>query len=95
MNQPITQTDGLAGSTAIVTGASRGFGRAVAAALTAAGTHVVGVARSGNDLDRVRDELGDSFTPMVADATEPEAAAKLIDEYQPRTSCWRPAWLRR
>ncbi|MGB9225321.1 SDR family NAD(P)-dependent oxidoreductase [Mycobacterium sp.] len=85
MNQSITQTDGLVGSTAIVTGASRGFGRAVAAALTAAGTHVVGVARSGNDLDRVRDELGDSFTAMVADATEPETAAKLIDEYQPRT----------
>ncbi len=34
------------GTTAIVTGASRGFGRAVAAALTAAGAHVVGVART-------------------------------------------------
>ena len=36
----------LDGTTAIVTGASRGFGRSVAAALTAAGAHVVGVARS-------------------------------------------------
>lgn len=85
MNQSITQADGLVGSTAIVTGASRGFGRAVAAALTAAGAHVVGVARTGNDLDRVHEDLGDNFTPMVADAAEPETARKLIDEYQPRT----------
>ena len=33
----------LSGSTAIVTGASRGFGRATAAALAARGAHVVGV----------------------------------------------------
>ena len=32
-------------STAVVTGASRGFGRAIAAALVAAGTNVLGVAR--------------------------------------------------
>jgi NAD(P)-dependent dehydrogenase (short-subunit alcohol dehydrogenase family) len=76
--------DNLAGATAIVTGASRGFGRAIAAALTAAGVHVVGVARTGTDLDRVRDELGDTFTAMVADAAEPDTAGKLIDEYQPR-----------
>jgi NAD(P)-dependent dehydrogenase (short-subunit alcohol dehydrogenase family) len=31
--------------TAVVTGASRGFGRAIAAALVAAGTGVVGIAR--------------------------------------------------
>ena len=38
-------TQQLSGTTAIVTGASRGFGRGVAAALTQAGAHVVGVAR--------------------------------------------------
>ena len=36
-------------ATAVVTGASRGFGRAIAAALVAAGTTVVGVARDERD----------------------------------------------
>ena len=37
MNQPMkTHADGLVGTTAVVTGASRGFGRAVATALAAA-----------------------------------------------------------
>jgi NAD(P)-dependent dehydrogenase (short-subunit alcohol dehydrogenase family) len=72
MNQPInpSPTD-LAGSTAIVTGASRGFGRGIAAALAAAGAHVVGVARGG--------------AQVAADAADPATAGRLIDEYQPRT----------
>jgi NAD(P)-dependent dehydrogenase (short-subunit alcohol dehydrogenase family) len=36
----------LAGTTAIVTGASRGFGRAIAIALVERGADVVGVARN-------------------------------------------------
>ena len=71
-------------TTAIVTGASRGFGRAIATALAHAGAHVVGVARDGNRLEEVRAQLGDSFTPIVADAADPVAAGKLIDTYQPR-----------
>jgi NAD(P)-dependent dehydrogenase (short-subunit alcohol dehydrogenase family) len=72
MNQPNNPFAGdLAGSTAIVTGASRGFGRGIAAALTAAGAHVVGVARTGGD--------------VTADAADPATATRLIDEYQPRT----------
>ena len=42
--------------TAIVTGASRGFGRATAIALVKAGVHVIGVARDREQLDAVRDE---------------------------------------
>jgi NAD(P)-dependent dehydrogenase (short-subunit alcohol dehydrogenase family) len=68
MNQPNTTA---AGSTAIVTGASRGFGRGIADAFTAAGTHVVGVARSGATVN--------------ADAADPGTARRLIDEYAPRT----------
>ena len=41
---------------AIVTGASRGFGRATAIALVNAGVHVIGVARDRERLDAVRDE---------------------------------------
>ncbi len=78
-------TNSLAGTTAIVTGASRGFGRGIAAALSAAGAHVVGVARSSEQLHGVRDELGDTFTAVAADATDPATASRLIDEYRPRT----------
>ena len=41
----------LSGTTAIVTGASRGFGRGIAVALHAAGAHVVGVAWDRGPLD--------------------------------------------
>lgn len=86
MNEAIkTQAGGLSGTTAIVTGASRGFGRAIAVSLAAAGAHVVGVARTSAHLDEVRDELGDSFTPVIADAADPATASRLIDEHLPRT----------
>ena len=74
----------LSGTTAIVTGASRGFGRGIAVALHAAGAHVVGVARDRAPLDELRAELGDGFTPAAADAADPVVAGHLIDTYQPR-----------
>lgn len=85
-NQPLTTQPGaLAGTTAIVTGASRGFGRAIAVALSGAGVHVVGVARSRASLDQLRDELGDTFTPVAADAADPTVAERIIDEHRPHT----------
>jgi NAD(P)-dependent dehydrogenase (short-subunit alcohol dehydrogenase family) len=78
-------TQDLSGSTAIVTGASRGLGRGVAGALSLAGAQVIGVARDRTQLDEVRAELGESFTPVVADAADPVVAGQLIDAYQPRT----------
>ena len=85
MNQPINPSPSdLAGSTAVVTGASRGFGRGIAAALGAAGARVVGVARGGAQLDTLRDEVA-GFTAVAADAADPATAGRLIDEYQPRT----------
>jgi NADP-dependent 3-hydroxy acid dehydrogenase YdfG len=88
-------TTELAGSTAIVTGAGRGFGRGIATALAGAGAHVVGVARTGAQLDEVREELGDAFTPVTADAADPVTAARLIDEYRPARWCCPPGPLRR
>jgi NAD(P)-dependent dehydrogenase (short-subunit alcohol dehydrogenase family) len=69
--------------TAVVTGASRGFGRAIAAALVAAGTRVVGIARHERELNAVRDELGDDFTPVAADATGEALAQDLIRAHRP------------
>jgi NAD(P)-dependent dehydrogenase (short-subunit alcohol dehydrogenase family) len=74
----------LSGATAIVTGASRGFGRAVAGALSALGATVVGVARDQGRLDEVKAELGESFLPVAADASDPVVAGQLIDRFRPR-----------
>jgi NAD(P)-dependent dehydrogenase (short-subunit alcohol dehydrogenase family) len=73
----------LAGVTALVTGASRGFGRGIATALSRAGAQVVGVARDRVPLEGLRAELGESFTPVAADAADPMVAGALIDKYHP------------
>ena len=77
-------TTSLAGCTSIVTGASRGFGRAVAVALVANGANVVGVARDRPALEGLRSQLGTSFTPVVADVADDTIASRLIAEHQPR-----------
>jgi NAD(P)-dependent dehydrogenase (short-subunit alcohol dehydrogenase family) len=69
--------------TAIVTGASRGFGRGIAAALVRAGAQVVGVARDHERLAEVGAELGGAFTPVTGDAADPEVAGRLVDRYRP------------
>ena len=74
----------FAGSATLVTGASRGFGRAIATRLSKDGAHVVGVARDQARLQELRAELGDSFTPVSADAANPVVAGQLIDAYRPR-----------
>src|SRR5262245_15753224 len=73
------------GSTALVTGASRGFGRAIASALHADGATVVAVARDAGALDSLRRELGGSLTTEVGDVSDPVVAGTLIDRHQPDT----------
>ena len=73
----------IAGATALVTGASRGFGRGIATSLSKAGAHVVGVARDHDQLQLLRTELGDSFIPVTADAAGPATAGQLIDAHRP------------
>jgi NAD(P)-dependent dehydrogenase (short-subunit alcohol dehydrogenase family) len=73
------------GTTALVTGASKGFGRAIAAALHAEGAEVVAVARSAELLEALRDELGAGLVPVVADVTDPVVAGMLIERHRPDT----------
>jgi len=75
--------NGLAGAAALVTGASRGFGRGIAIALSKAGAPVVGVARDRGPLEELRAGLGESFTAVPADAADPVVAGRLIDAYRP------------
>ena len=57
---------GLVGKLALVTGASRGIGLAVADELRAAGAHVIRLARS------LQDASGDRLTDVQCDVTRPE-----------------------
>ncbi len=75
----------LSGTTAVVTGTSRGFGRAMAVSLASHGAHVVGVARNEDLLNELKDELGSSFTPEVADIRDPGLPQRLLSTYSPQT----------
>src|SRR5437773_10866602 len=70
-------------ATALVTGASRGFGRAIASALYAEGVEAVAVARNAGLLASLREELGDTLTTLVADVGDPVVAGTLIEQHQP------------
>lgn len=65
----------LSGRVAVVTGASSGIGRAIAAALADAGAAVVGVARRHAALDRLVAEIGPRGARVVADIVDRDALA--------------------
>jgi 3-oxoacyl-[acyl-carrier protein] reductase len=73
----------LAGKTAIVTGASRGIGRAIALHLAAEGAHILLTARDTALLDAAVEEItsnGGSAAHFAADLSEFEAAANVAKE---------------
>jgi len=57
----------------VVTGASTGIGHAVARVLVDHETHVFGSVRRADDAARLRAELGERFTPLTFDVTDPPA----------------------
>jgi NAD(P)-dependent dehydrogenase (short-subunit alcohol dehydrogenase family) len=63
----------LSGTTALVTGATRGFGRAITVALHGAGADVVAVARNAEQLARSRSDLGGSVGPRPDTRTRRQA----------------------
>jgi len=69
----VTVAPPLAGRTAVVTGASRGIGLAVAEELQAAGAHVVRLARS------LRDTGADRRTDLACDVTDPAQVARATE----------------
>jgi NAD(P)-dependent dehydrogenase (short-subunit alcohol dehydrogenase family) len=75
----------LTGRVALVTGASRGIGAATAAAVAAAGAHVVLAARTGEALDRVADRIrqaGGRATPVPTDVSDEDAVGHLFAEVE-------------
>lgn len=59
----------------VITGVSTGIGRASARDLIAQGAHVFGSVRKPADADRLKQELGDAFTPLLFDVTDEAAVA--------------------
>jgi 3-oxoacyl-[acyl-carrier protein] reductase len=73
-------TKGLAGRVAIVTGSSRGIGRAIAVELARAGASLVVTGRDRAALDETIAVAGDTrVAAVVADITAPHTAAALVD----------------
>jgi 3-oxoacyl-[acyl-carrier protein] reductase len=69
----------LGGKTALVTGASRGIGRAVALELAGAGAAIVlGYGSAGDEADAVAAEAGGRA--LQADVSDPEEAKRLVDD---------------
>lgn len=67
------------GSTAVITGASRGIGRAVALAAAANGARVGLIARDEGDLEGVLTEAGGVGAIAVADVAEPDQLQGAVD----------------
>jgi NAD(P)-dependent dehydrogenase (short-subunit alcohol dehydrogenase family) len=73
----------LAGRTAVVTGAGRGIGRAVARGLAEAGAAVVVAARTGREIEAVAAELsgeGHRALAVRCDVTDPASVERLAEE---------------
>ncbi|MCA0317433.1 MAG: SDR family NAD(P)-dependent oxidoreductase [Proteobacteria bacterium] len=60
----------------VVTGVSTGIGAAIAADLCRRGWRVFGTVRRMDDADRLGAELGENFTPVIADVTDADSLSR-------------------
>ncbi len=75
-------TDALDGETALVTGASRGIGAAIAGSLAAAGAKVVGTATSQGGADTISNALGSKGRGIVLNVAQEESVQAAIKDLQ-------------
>lgn len=76
------RTDALDGEIALVTGASRGIGASIAAALAAAGATVVGTATSQSGADGISQSLAGKGRGIVLNVADDESVQAAIKDVQ-------------
>ena len=72
----------MKGQIALVTGATRGIGQAIAHALAEQGAHVIGTATSDTGAQKIKDQLSafEGCTGVVLNVTDTAAANDLVDK---------------
>ncbi|MDA0196136.1 MAG: SDR family oxidoreductase [Bacteroidetes bacterium] len=68
----------------LITGVSTGIGHELSKKFISQGYHVFGSVRKQHDFDRVKEELGEPFTPLLFDVTNHEAIAASLPIVQER-----------
>ena len=77
---PIQDQFKLEGKTAIITGASKGIGAAMAKALAEAGAKVVVSSRKQEAVDAVANDIGENALPVAANAGNTEDLQQLVNK---------------
>ncbi|MDR3086949.1 MAG: SDR family NAD(P)-dependent oxidoreductase, partial [Azoarcus sp.] len=71
----------------LITGASAGFGEAMARRFVGGGHKVIAVARRAERLARLHEELGDALLPVAMDVTDP---ASIEQGLASLSAAWQP-----
>ena len=78
----LLNAESLSGRVALVTGASRGIGAAIATGLAGAGATVIGTATSSNGADAISEKLAGSGRGVVLDVASEESVIGVIKDIQ-------------